>query len=200
LILVLATTVLHACGGGEPSADETRDLAPASDSGRTDARDAWLLAPGGGAIGLGPGTTHDSLLRSLGKEFVVVARLESGLGDSVSGTVLFPEDSTRRLEILWRDTAAQAHPLLLRVRGTESRWRLFPGVSLGDSRRAVQQHGREVLVLVRFADDRAVAFEVPVDAPPPRPAPPPAQVVPADSAPGAAPDSTSDSTVPMALD
>jgi hypothetical protein len=181
---------LHACGGGDPSADEARDLEPASDSGRTDARDAWVLTPGRGAIGLGPGATHDSLLRSLGKEFVVVARLERGSGDSVPGTVLFPEDSSRRLEILWRDAAAQAHPLLLRVRGAESRWRLFPGVSLGDGRRAVQQHGREVLALVRFADDRAVAFEVPVDAPPPRPAPPAPPVVPPDSTPRAVPDST----------
>ena len=186
-MLALATTALSACASGEPPVDEAPDAEPAIDSGRTDARDAWLLTAGRGAIGLGPGTTHDSLLRSLGEEFVVAARLESSTGDSVSGTVLFPEDSTRRLEILWRDAAARAHPRLLRVRGAESRWRLFPGVALGDARRGVQQHGREVLALVRFVDDRADAFEVPVDAPPPRPAPSP-PVVPADSAPAAVPD------------
>lgn len=184
-MLALATTALSACVGGEPSVDETPDAEPAIDSGRTDARDAWLLTPGRGGIGLGPGTTHDSLLRSLGEAFVVATRLESSSGDSVSGTVLFPGDSTRRLEILWRDAAARAHPRLLRVRGGESRWRLSPGVALGDDRRAVQQHGREVLALVRFADDRAVAFDVPVDAPPARP---PAPVVPADSTPAAPPD------------
>lgn len=47
------------------------------------------------------------------------------------GTVLFPRDSLRRLEIIWRDSVNMSLPDRAIARGDRSRWALFPGISLG---------------------------------------------------------------------
>jgi hypothetical protein len=156
-----------ACGGADRGSDAAEVAAePAADT--TPAAvppDAWMLMPGRGAVGLGPDATHERLLVSLGREFVGAQRLVDEDGDSVPGSVLFPDDSTRRLEILWRDTSGMAHPAVLRVRGTESRWRLFPGIALGESKLELERRAREAMSSVRFDGDRARVFVVEV-APP----------------------------------
>jgi hypothetical protein len=58
-------------------------------------------------------------------------RVELGEGETTPGTVLYPSDSLRRLEIIWRDTLARAGPSRLIIRGARSRWQLPRGISLG---------------------------------------------------------------------
>lgn len=95
------------------------------------AQDEWTLVPGRGAVGIGPNVSHAMLLARLDDSLVRVSRLPADDGSSVPGTVLFPDDSLQRLEILWQDTTRFERPAVLRVRGTASRWRLQSGTALG---------------------------------------------------------------------
>jgi hypothetical protein len=54
-------------------------------------------------------------------------------GDTATGTVLFPNDPTRTVEILWRDYEKKADPSRVTISGKTSRWHAVHGVSLGTS-------------------------------------------------------------------
>jgi len=58
-------------------------------------------------------------------------RIEIGEGETAPGTILFPDDSLRRLMIVWTDSAARRKPSRIILRGGLSRWSLGPGVRLG---------------------------------------------------------------------
>lgn len=167
--------------------DEPRDAAPASMPAPL-GPDPWLLTPRRGAVGLGPASSERALRTQLGDAFVVSARVDDATGRETPGTILFPDDAQRRLEIVWRDTVARAHPALLRVRGNSSRWRLHPGVSLGDQRRDAETRLGRGAVGVKFDADAVGEISVNVDPPPPPPAPPPP--VPDSARPDTAPQDT----------
>ncbi|MHB1297191.1 MAG: hypothetical protein ACYC0B_01580 [Gemmatimonadaceae bacterium] len=123
---------------GGPSAGDARVPTAADSLARAAALPAakastalvpWMLVPGRGALGIGSGVTHEMLRKRLGDSIVVVRALPEA-GGTVNGTVLFPNDSMRRLEILWHDELRE-RPAVLRVRGSASHWRLHPGIALG---------------------------------------------------------------------
>lgn len=128
-----------------PPGDPAAVAVPADAAPATTAQDAWTLVPGRGAIGIGPDVSHETLRLRLGDSLVARVRVDDGAGRTVPGTVLFPSDAMRRLEILWLDTARLERPARLRVRGAASRWRLHPGITLG-SLDATGQPVRELTV------------------------------------------------------
>lgn len=48
-----------------------------------------------------------------------------------AGTVLFPNDSTRRLEIVWVDPKTRTRPQRVDLKGESGRWAVDPGIRLG---------------------------------------------------------------------
>lgn len=103
----------------------------------------WTLAPGRGAVGIDSTTSHARLVAEFGDSLVRLTRLDPHETDddripaserqTVPASVLFPDDSTRRLEIYWQDTVRLAQAAMLRVRGDTSRWIHASGQSLGDT-------------------------------------------------------------------
>ena len=99
----------------------------------------YLVTPGGVLAVVRPETSEESLLQSYG-----AGRLQRGWvplanGDSAPGTVLFPEDSLRRLEIAWSDTARRRLPRLVRFSGARSDWMVGRGLTLGLTLREVER-------------------------------------------------------------
>ena len=69
-------------------------------------------------------------------------------GEHVMGTVLFPGDVQRRVEVVWSDTARRAKPELVRVNDDSSRWRVVPGVGIGTTLAELErQNGRSFKLL-----------------------------------------------------
>ena len=54
-----------------------------------------------------------------------------GEGEAVSGTLLYPEDPEKRMEIVWMNVTARRYPVHAILRGTRSRWTLPRGITLG---------------------------------------------------------------------
>lgn len=96
---------------------------------------AWLLAPNprGDAVHLSD--TQATLRIRYGAAQVRVQRIETGEGETVPGVVLVPNDSARRLEIEWGDTATQNKPSRVTTRATArsgaSTGSSFPACELG---------------------------------------------------------------------
>jgi hypothetical protein len=78
-------------------------------------------------------STEAELVACVGAAHVARGEVGLGEGETAPGTVVFPRDGTRRVEILWRDPERRAGPALAQLDGTESAWSVRPGISLGVS-------------------------------------------------------------------
>jgi hypothetical protein len=152
--------VLAAC---EPGSRRAARLAPSSDSLPTPvstmlpsdtARSPWSIMPNH----VGPIASYTSeadLQRDYGDSVVVRARIELGEGETTPGTVLFPSDSTRRAEIIWRDTLKQKNPGRVVLRGKRSLWQATRGISLGTTLQELERLNGRPFTLAGFGWDYA---------------------------------------------
>jgi hypothetical protein len=101
--------------------------------------DPWLLFAKGDRGSINTKTTRQDLVRLYGAKNVVDGDLELGEGETESGTVLFPNDPERSIEILWNDTKTKAEPSSLTIRGTRSLWKTLHDISLGTSLKQLEQ-------------------------------------------------------------
>lgn len=116
---------------------------------------AFLLVPGERAGWVTPETSEEELKRRYGARNVRSEAVALGEGAVRQGTVLFPDDERRRLEIQWRDDAARKAPARVRLSGDESAWRTEGGVTLGTSLEALERMNGGPLRLLGFAWDGA---------------------------------------------
>lgn len=93
--------------------------------------DPWLILTNGEKGAINARTTREDLKRLYGDTNVVDQNMYVDEGDPETGTVLFPNDPERRIEILWRDYAEEANPREVTISGKVSRWHTVHGISLG---------------------------------------------------------------------
>lgn len=115
----------------------------------------WLFAaePAGDAVHADD--TEATLRARYGADNVAAGRIHLGEGETALGTVLFPNDSSRRLTIMWKDTVGRTQPTRVTVDGRPTRWYVIPGVSLGTSLSALEQLNGKPFKLFGFAWDYA---------------------------------------------
>jgi hypothetical protein len=129
--VMAAIAVLSACGPTQTSS--TSASAPAG-------------APASGAgLELSCAAFADATLASLQQRFgaanVVNQKVPGAEGEAYDGTVLYPNDPTRRLEIAWRDPVQHEGVASATVSGTEgvrSQWTGPHGMKLGEAMTEVQ--------------------------------------------------------------
>jgi hypothetical protein len=134
----------------EAAHDSAAPQALAADSATT----PWQVGPAT-AGPLSGRTSAAELRRRYGAQNVERTRVELGEGETAPGTVLYPSDSLRRLEILWRDTVAQQGPARIVLRGQESKWQVGRGISLGTSLQDLERLNGRPFTLAGFGWDYA---------------------------------------------
>jgi hypothetical protein len=151
--------MLGACQAGDRHSRGPA-AAPAGDTpSRTTASSA--VDPGPTAWHIGPrqagpvssSSQEADLRQRYGSGQVESLRIELGEGETAPGTVLYPADSLRRAEILWRDTLSRKTPQRLVLRGSRSLWQVGPGVSLGTSLKDLERLNERPFVLAGFGWD-----------------------------------------------
>jgi hypothetical protein len=159
-VWLTSALVLGACQPGDsralPDSSEqsTSRAAPTPAPGGESGAEEWRLTAGkGGAIG--SQTSEAELRGRYGAGTVDSIRVELGEGETAPGTVLYPADSLRRLEIMWRDTLGRRQPTRLILRGARSRWQVGPGVSLGTSLSDLERLNGRPFILSGFGWDYA---------------------------------------------
>lgn len=78
-------------------------------------------------------SSRERLAAVFGAANVADVEIDVGEGMTEPGTVLFPDDPMRRVDIFWHDGDARARPLSVLVRGDDSLWVGPLGVRLGSS-------------------------------------------------------------------
>lgn len=71
--------------------------------------------------------THASLVKAFGAKNVAVQRVGIGEGETVTASVIFPRDKTRRIEVLWTDEKRRRNPSEIRT-GIDAAWRTEHGI------------------------------------------------------------------------
>ena len=91
---------------------------------------------------LGPVTdtsTLVSLRTALGARNVVIRRLDIGEGMTEPGVVLFPDDSSRRAYLYWRDTVTFTQPATVLIRDRGTLWQLPAPITVGTTLEALER-------------------------------------------------------------
>jgi hypothetical protein len=127
-----------------------------TDSVRADsAGSEWLIAPGRSGGALTAETSEEDLRKRYGSSAIETSRIEIGEGETMPGAVLYPGDSLRRVEIIWRDSVERRRPARVILRGNESRWTVGEGVSLGTSLKDLERLNGRPFTLAGFGWDYA---------------------------------------------
>lgn len=105
--------------------------APAPGQEPVENKEEWLIVPGKGFGAITGDSTEAQLVEVFGRDNVKAEEIFAGDGETELGTVVYPEDPLRRVEILWKDPKAKRFPFRIQIRGEKSLWHTKKGVSLG---------------------------------------------------------------------
>jgi hypothetical protein len=129
------------------------------ESAKRESDTLWLLASDSARDAVHATDTETDLIRRYGAANVRRDSVNVGEGFYEPGAVIFPDDSLRRLEVIWQDTLKLRRPRIARiqeyVRTPRSRWVVFPGISLGTCLPEVERINGGSFMLFGFAFDGA---------------------------------------------
>lgn len=97
------------------------------------------------------------LATAFGASHVVSADIPLGEGESESGTVLFPDQPDRRVEILWKFPREERSPRSVKISGLKSQWLAAEGLTLGLTLEEVERKNGRPFELMGFGWDRGGA-------------------------------------------
>jgi hypothetical protein len=112
----------------------------------------WLIVPGERVGAITAETSDASLAALFGPNNVRPVDVQLGEGFTAPGTAVYPDDPTRRIEVVWSDGTRTA-PKEIRLTGDSSVWRTREGISLGSTLREIEHLNGYPFKLAGFAFD-----------------------------------------------
>ncbi|HET9328792.1 MAG TPA: hypothetical protein VFQ05_18655, partial [Candidatus Eisenbacteria bacterium] len=113
----------------------------------------WMIVPGV-RVGPIPADVSENDLRARFGDQMRPFAYSFGEGEYVSGAVVFPTDTLKRIEIAWRDTVARRELKTVRIEGYSSVWRLESRVQLGTDLFELERLNGRPFKLAGFAWDQ----------------------------------------------
>src|SRR5215467_814787 len=117
---------------------------------------SWTISADGRSAAITATTTQTDLQRMYGPENVKDGEIQIGEGEVESGTVVFPDDPLKRIDVLWADPEKRV-PKSLYVGGThsdasadKSLWRTNYGITLGTTLLELERINRKPFFLAGF--------------------------------------------------
>lgn len=98
-------------------------------------------------------TSESALKRIYGRRNVRSTKVSLGEGEYETGTVIFPNDPLRAIEILWKDSRRKRLPKLIQLTGEKSIWKTQDGISLGTRLKELERINGKPFVLAGFGWD-----------------------------------------------
>jgi hypothetical protein len=97
--------------------------------------------------------TADELTQRFGAANVVHDSLYLGEGMFEPGTIVFPSDSSRSVEVLWKDARARQAPRIIHVTAQQSKWRSANGLRIGIDLHSTEQLNGRAFCIAGFGFD-----------------------------------------------
>jgi len=73
-------------------------------------RDPWFIDPAGKTGRITGQSSHSDLVRIFGASNIGDGEVEEGEGQTLAATVVFPKDPSKRIAIVWKDSAGKRSP------------------------------------------------------------------------------------------
>ena len=108
----------------------------------------------------GPDSSETALRQVFGDQNVVAESIDGPEGSVLDATLLFPDDPTRRLVVLWQDEAARARPAAIIIRD-DSEWIGPGGLRLGEALAEVEAINGATFNVLGFGWDYGGAASFP---------------------------------------
>jgi hypothetical protein len=141
-LALAALLALSACG--KPTAPVAQPPATADAAAKD--------IPFGCAGPFGPDASKASLTEYFGAANVVDMTVDGPEGTTNSATVIFPNDTAKRVEVLWVDEAARQRPANIEIKGA-SAWQTVQGLKIGSSIEDVEKANGHAFKLTGFGWD-----------------------------------------------
>jgi hypothetical protein len=98
-------------------------------------------------------TSESDLNRIYGRLNVQSTKVSLGEGEYEPGTVIYPNDPTRLIEIVWKDDRRKRFPKRIQLTGEKSVWRTRHGISLGTRLKELERINSKPFILTGFGWD-----------------------------------------------
>lgn len=95
-------------------------------------------------------TTEADLKKIYGEKNVQSADVGLGEGETAPGTVIYPNDEKRKIEIVWKDQESKKFPDFVQLTGDKSLWKTKEGISLGTSLKRLEKINGKSFTLLGF--------------------------------------------------
>ena len=79
--------------------------------------------------------------------------MDVGEGETEPGTVVFPKDPQRTIEIRWKDPGKKTLPAFIQIEGDTSRWKTVHNISLGTTLKELERLNGRPFHLAGFGWD-----------------------------------------------
>jgi hypothetical protein len=112
----------------------------------------FQIVPGRSVGPISQDTSETQLIKIFGKQNVKRANVPVGEGETQPGTVIFPNDSRRKLFILWRDATRQ-RPEKITISGKNTFWKTDRGITIGTTLRTIEELNGGAFALTGFGWD-----------------------------------------------
>jgi hypothetical protein len=102
-----------------------------------------------------PWTSEFELQKIYGLKNVRSSEVDIGEGEHEPGTVIYPDNPTKTIEVLWKDAQEKRRPKEVRLTGEKSVWRTRQGISLGTRLKELERINGRPFELTGFSYDLA---------------------------------------------
>lgn len=119
------------------------------------AQTSFQIIPGSKVGVITARTTEADLRKIYGTKNVRSGEVGLGEGETVPGTIIYPNDPRKRLEIVWKNRNLRKSPDFVQFWGDKSLWNITPGITLGTSLKTLEQINGKGFVLMGFEWDYA---------------------------------------------
>jgi hypothetical protein len=94
-------------------------------------------------------TTHARLVEVFGKSNVAFAEIDGDQGIKVKASVVYPDESKRRIDVVWRDEKLRRRPASIRV-DFRSDWHTVRGLHIGSELAEVEKINGKIFKMMGF--------------------------------------------------
>ncbi len=115
----------------------------------------YLIIPGIRVGDINPNSSEADLKKSYGDAEVIGFEVPLGEGETKPGTVVFPNDSKKRIEILWIEPNTKRNPERIQISGRDSIWHTAEGISIGTDLKKLEKINGKPFGLAGFNWDYA---------------------------------------------
>lgn len=119
------------------------------------AQTSYQIIPGEKVGAITARTSEADLKKIYGSRNVQSGDVGLGEGETVPGTIIYPNDQRKRLEIAWKNTKLRKNPDFVQFSGDASLWKTSQGISLGTSLKTLERVNGKSFVLLGFGWDYA---------------------------------------------